>query len=141
MSDQLTRADVLRIVQEARDKGVRPDLREARLQGTDLRGADLRGADLRGALWGGLRLDGLPSGQLILTPTADGWHVKIGCWEGTPEDLADLLDAPDEDWPEARGDERVRREALLRPTLALINAHTAAHPDLITTLAEKWSTK
>ena len=161
MSDQLTRADVLRIVQDARDRGVRPDLSGADLRGADLSGADLSGADLpgadlsganlwradlrradlSGAAWGGLRIDGLLSGQLTLTPTPDGWHVRVGCWEGSPEDLAHLLVAPDAEWPEARGAERTRREALLRPALALIAAHTAAHPDVIPALAKKWSTK
>ena len=49
MSDLLTRADVERIVTEARGQGARANLSGADLRAADLYGADLYGADLRGA--------------------------------------------------------------------------------------------
>ena len=49
----MNRHDVERIVAEAREQGMRANLRDADLWGADLRGANLRGANLRGAnLWG-----------------------------------------------------------------------------------------
>lgn len=46
MSTPMTRIDVERIVAEAREKGERPDLRGANLQGVNLSGLDLRWTDL-----------------------------------------------------------------------------------------------
>ena len=114
------------------------DLRWADLSGANLRWANLRGANLRGADGGVLQISDLPSGHVITAPTPDGWHIVVGCWSGTATDLAALCDAPDEDWPEARGDERQRREPVLRATHALIEAHITYHAGLIEELAEKW---
>ena len=128
--------------------GGSPDLHGADLHGANLHGADLHGADLRwadlhganlhGASGGVLQITDLPSDQVIATPTLDGWHVVVGCWSGTPAELVALCDAPDEDWPEARGDERQRREPVLRAAHALIEAHITYHAGLIEELAEKW---
>ena len=114
------------------------NLRWANLRDADLRDADLRDADLRGADWAGLRIDGLPSGQVTLMPTPDGWSLSIGCWRhGTVAVLRDIIDGkvlP----PEARGDEIERRRPGWIALAALCDAHIAAHPDIVPALAAKW---
>lgn len=121
------------------------NLRYADLWGVDLRCADLRYASLQGTnlqdadLWYALRIDGLPSGQVTLIPTPNGWDLTVGCWHGTPDDLRALI-ASDEGWPEARGEEVTRRRPLLAAALALIDAHTADQAQVITDLAERWDT-
>ena len=126
------------------------DLRRAGLTRADLRRADLRGADLRGAyLWGAnlwgtyggiLAVPcGLPSGQVILVPTPDGWTLIVGCWTGTVESLRDLI-ATDEDWPEARGDEVARRRPILAALCDLADAHMVYHADVVPALTERWGT-
>ena len=134
---------------DLRDADLREvNLREADLRGANLRGADLRGADLRGAnlwganLWGaewhGLRIDGLPSGQVTLMPTPDGWDLTIGCWQHkTLADLAALI-AGEITPPEARGPEIERRRPSWVAVLALCEAHAGMHPDVIEALAAKW---
>ncbi|MHC9561576.1 pentapeptide repeat-containing protein [Corynebacterium diphtheriae] len=53
MMTSMTRAEVEKIVAEARAENKPPNLRGANLRGADLRGANFQGADLRGAtLWG-----------------------------------------------------------------------------------------
>ena len=127
------------------------NLRAADLWGADLGGADLRGADLRGAnlwaadLWGADLGGGMPistpSGDGYLLPTPDGWHITIGCWRNhTLEDLRALI-ADKTEWPEATGAERERRRPILAAVLALAEAHTEYHADLIPALAKKWDTK
>ena len=126
------------------------DLRGADLRGADLRGADLRyadlldadlyGANLRGARWGGLEINHLPSGALHLTPTPGGWRITLGCWNGTPDQLRDLI-AQDDGWPEAEGDEITRRRPYIQTALALCDLHMQDHEDIIPTLAEKWTDK
>ena len=104
-------------------------LRGAYLDGADLRGAYLDGADLRGAyLRGLLTASGLPSGDLTLLPTVDGWSLKVGCWTGTPADLREMV-SRDDGWPEATGDEVTRRRPGLLAAAALAEAHIAAFPD------------
>ena len=163
MSAPMTRDEVLRVVREARDQGCRANLYRADLRGADLRGADLHGADLcgadlhgadlyganlrganlyganlRGALGGLLAIDGLPSGSARLTPTPDGWSLRVGCWVGTPATLRTLIAGTD--WPEAQGAEQARRRPGLAALADLCDAHAAAHPDLVPALAEKWGT-
>ena len=197
----MTRDEVLRIVREARERGVRPNLSGANLRGANLRGANLRGAnlseadlrwanlseadlsganlsganlswanlseadlsganlsganlsganlsganlsganlrwgDLSGAYGGLLGIDGLPSGSTRLTPTPDGWSLRVGCWVGTPDTLRDLIAGTD--WPEAHGTEQARRRPGLAALADLCDAHIAAWPDLVPGLAEKW---
>ena len=169
-STAMTRADVLAAVAAARAKGERPDLYganlswtnlrganlsganlswanlswanlyEADLSGADLRGANLRGANLSGALGGILRIDGLPSGQVTIIPTVDGWRIKVGCWGwGALDALRDLIAGTD--WPDAEGAEQDRRRPGLAAVLAIADAHTAYHADALAAVVEHWGSK
>ena len=108
------------------------DLQGAELQGADLRGVDLRDADAKPAI---LVITGLPSGDATLAPWADGWGLRVGCWYGTPDSLAELV-ATDEGWPEATGDECARRRPGLEALIVLCRAWIGAHPDAIEQAAE-----
>ncbi len=117
------------------------NLRGADLRGANLSGADLSGADLSGAYWQGLRIDGLPSGQVTLASTPVGWSLTVGCWKGnTVAGLRDIIDGKATP-PEARGDEITRRRPGWIAVADLCDAHIAAHPGVIEALAEKWGVK
>ena len=123
------------------------NLREANLRGANLRGADLREADLSGAnlRWAiglsgvvFLSLSGLPSGLANLWPTPDGWRVSVGCWAGTVDDLATLIEG-EERWPEANTpEERALRRPGLRAWIAVCEDHIARHPDVVPELVKCW---
>jgi hypothetical protein len=113
------------------------NLWRADLRGAYLRGAYLTGANLGGVDWDGLQITGLPSGQIVLIPTPDGWELRVGCWAGTIDGLRTLI-AQDDGWPEAEGDEITRRRPGLQAALALIDAHIALHPNVINQLKTKW---
>jgi len=116
------------------------DLRGADLDGANLDGADLDGANLYGASWGGLRIDGMPSGQATLTPTPQGWKLKYGCWVGDVAGLRDIIDGrvlP----PEARDEEIERRRPGWIAVAAMCDAHIAARPGIVEELAAKWGVK
>lgn len=153
----MTRVQVLQIVRDARECGRWVNLHEADLRGADLRWANLRWADLRwanlrganlyganlhganlyGARWDGLSLQGLPSGDMLLTPTCDGWVLHVGCEAGTVQHLRDII-AGDE-WPSGSGEpERERRRPILAAVADLADAWIAAHPNVVPTLAERW---
>ena len=143
MSTRLTRAEVARIVAEARAAGNRPDLSRLDLRGADLRGADLswadlRGADLRNSVSRILTVTGLPSGDTYYVPTPDGWVLHVGCETGSTDSLRALIAG--ENWP-SRCDleERERR----RPGLALLadlcDAHAAMWPDVVRDLSNRWA--
>ena len=149
-------------LRSARSEGKRPSAPGANLHGANLRGANLRGANLRGAnlygayldgadlheanlhgadlygaSWGGLRIDGMPSGQATLTPTPQGWKLKYGCWVGDVAGLRDIIDGrvlP----PEARDEEIERRRPGWIAVAAMCDAHIAARPGIVEALAEKW---
>ncbi|MHD0241475.1 pentapeptide repeat-containing protein [Corynebacterium diphtheriae] len=118
------------------------NLRDTDLSGADLSAADLRGANLRGANLSNCNFDGMqitetPSGQVTLIPTCDGWWMQVGCWEGTPAELKALI-ARDEGWPEAQGEEILRRRPYLEAVLALCEVHMADNAQVIDDLKAKW---
>ena len=126
MNALLTRADVDRIVTDARKAGITPDL---------------RGANLRYAVGAGgvcLSVQGLPSGIAVLYPTRDGWLLTVGCWGPHGIDALERLIADDEGWPEARGAECGRRRPGLQALVAMCRAHVEGHPDVIANLVERW---
>ena len=120
------------------------NLRYARLDGADLRGVDLRGADLTGADLRWVRPPSIttfatPSGRGWVAPTPDGWQVSIGCWKfHTLDDLRALVEAPDTEWPEARGEECERRRPVLRGLLAWLEAHATYYAEDVAQLRERW---
>ena len=113
------------------------DLTGTNLTRADLTGTYLTGTYLAGVAGGLLRVDGLPSGQATLTPLPAGWHLKVGCWDGTVAALRELI-ATDEGWPEATGDECARRRPRLLALCDLCDAHIADHPGLIEDLTARW---
>ena len=106
----------------------RANLGGANLGGADLRGANLDGANLHGA--GLLRIDGLPSGSATLIAESDGWLLKVGCWEGTTDQLRAMI-AKDEDWPESTGDQITERRPMLTALADMCDAWAAANRDLL----------
>ena len=122
------------------------DLSDADLRDADLRGANLRGADLRGAdLWGAnlptnsavRSLGETPSGWTAIYPTPTGWMMRVGCWVGTPANLAALI-ARDEGWPEATPEQIPERRPFLQNALALAEWHISQHDGVIDDLAARW---
>ena len=93
----------------------------ARLYGANLREADLRGASVSHPL---LSCD-TPSGRLTLVPLHDHWHLRIGCWTGTTDDLRTLIAG--DDWPQAEGAEQDKRRPVLAAIADLVDAHIAYH--------------
>lgn len=141
----MNREEVLQVVAAARESGEWPDLgwadlRGANLRGANLREADLRWADLRNTGWGGLQIVNLPSGEVILTPTPDGWQLQVGCWHGTPDELRELI-SKDEGWPEAEGEEITRRRPYLEAALTLCEVHMKDHTHVIDELKKQWGEK
>lgn len=134
---RLSREEVEKIIEKAREENKIPDLQGANLWGANLWGAGLRGANLLNCDFAGLQITETPSGQVALIPTCDGWWMQVGCWEGTPEELKALI-AQDEGWPEARGEEILRRRPYLEAVLALCEVHMADHTQVIDDLKAKW---
>ncbi|MEW6963079.1 pentapeptide repeat-containing protein, partial [Trueperella pyogenes] len=120
---------------------LRANLRDANLQGANLQGADLQGADLQGNTSGSiLQIFGLHPYPAVLIPTPKGWTLRVGCWRGTVADLRKLA-ALDDGWPEAKGEEILRRRPLLYAIADMCDAHIANHADLIEQLAEQWGSR
>jgi Pentapeptide repeats (8 copies) len=116
------------------------DLRGANLQGANLWNADLQGANLWGAdLWGAFRVDGLPSGQVTMVPTVDGWIFTQGCWSGSITDYRTMIAG--EDWPESGPSERARRRPGFLLLADLAESHTVYHADKLDAVIAKWGNK
>lgn len=138
----------------------RADMRDADFRGANLRGADLYRADMRGAdLFSanlrdadlfytvlidanliGLITDGLPSGHLIFIPTPEGWHLTIGCWDGTTDELREMI-SKDYDWPGAEGEQITERRPMLEAAADMCDAYANAHPDAVAEVksaADRW---
>lgn len=116
------------------------NLRYTTLLNANLKGANLVGANLAGADLTGLKVEGMPSGSLLFIPTPEGWHLSIGCWDGTLADLRELI-AKDDGWPEAEGEEVAARRPILAAAADLCEAHAAARPDAlakVTGVADRW---
>lgn len=112
------------------------DLHEAIMHGANLIGVNIRYANLAMTSWSGLAIDGLHPYRILLVPTQYCWLMAIGCWEGTPDSLRTLIAG--DVWPEAEGDEITRRRPLLEAALHMVDAHIAAHPNVIEDLKERW---
>lgn len=142
----MDRQGVIKLVSAARAKGeylslIGENLSHANLHNASLSYADMRHADMTGACLAGanlykastdgiLQITGLHPHQIIVTPERDGWNINIGCWNGTTAELRTLI-AQDTGWPEAEGDEILRRRPLLEAALTMIEAHMAAHPNAL----------
>ena len=122
------------------------NLRGADLWGANLSGANLSGADLRGAYLRGANLPTnsavrslgeTPSGWTAIYPTPTGWMMRVGCWVGTPANLAALI-ARDEGWPEATPEQIPERRPFLQNALALAEWHISQHDGVIDDLAARW---
>lgn len=116
------------------------DLAAADLTAANLENAYLKAANLKDANeWGGFRLDGLPSGQVTMTPRPKGWHLEVGCWAGTIDALETLIAG--DDWPEAEDDEREARRPGLVALIAVLRAHTRYHADKLAAVQNKWGSR
>ncbi|CAB0494257.1 pentapeptide repeat-containing protein [Corynebacterium diphtheriae] len=115
------------------------NLRDANLRGADLRGANLRGANLYNCIWDGLQITHPPYGQVILIPTCKGWWMSIGCWDGTPEELKNLI-SKDEGGIEA-GDENHLPCSYLEAVFALCEAYMKDNAKIIDDLKAAWGKK
>lgn len=114
------------------------DLVDTDLSYANLKNADLWDTSLNYAKWNGLRIDCLPSNQLTLVPTPEGWDLRVNIWRGTPDQLRELM-AKDGEWTEAdMGGEITRCRPYLEAALALCDVHMNDHADYIDELKEKW---
>ena len=117
----------------------RPTAPGANLGGANLWGANLWGADLWGA--GIVSLGETPSGWTCLYPTPDGWHMQVGCWRGSPDDLRALANNLNREWPSGCDRaERGRRAKYLLAALVHVDLITEELADLVPALAAKWGT-
>jgi Pentapeptide repeats (8 copies) len=112
------------------------NLRGSNLSGSNLSYSDLRGSDLRGSDLI-LSVTGLPSGHAILTPTPDGWHLRVGCWTGTTTELRTLI-AANAGWPEAEGDQIVERRPMLAALADMADAWTTTRQADLDAIVAKW---
>lgn len=119
------------------------DLRSANLHGAHLLSVDLRYSNTTAANLTGLFLGGLPSGNLVFIPTTEGWNLTIGCWEGTTNELREMI-AKDDGWPEAEGEEITERRPMLEAAADMCDAYAASKPNALTDVkyaAERWKEK
>lgn len=119
------------------------DLRSANLHGAHLLSVDLRYSNTTAANLIGLFLGGLPSGNLVFIPTPEGWHLAIGCWNGTTDELREMI-AKDDGWPEAEGEEITERRPMLEAAANMCEAYAASKPHALMDVkyaAERWKEK
>ena len=128
----LTREAVIRIVSEARARGLIPDLRGADLSWADLREADLHGAD------GAFGLGVTPSGPTDLRPLPSGtWQITVGCFKGTTDELRAVIAG--DNWPSNCDEgERALRRPILSAHADQADAIAAYHPHLLDAAVRKW---
>ena len=69
-------------------------------------------------------LEGLPSGTVNMFRTEDGYRLSIGCWNGTTDELREMIAG--EDWPEADADQRKVRRPQLAALADMIDATVAS---------------
>lgn len=120
------------------------NLGNTNLQNTNLSMADLRNVNFRksnmheSSKWGGFQLNGLPSGQMTAVPTRDGWSIQIECWEGTVEQLRQVIDG--DVYPSnCDAEERDRRRVVLNAAMVLLEAHMEYYADKVEELSQKWT--
>lgn len=114
------------------------DLRDARLNSANLLCANLDGAALQNNNAGILTVDGVHPYRAELVPTPKGWGLTIGCWNGTIDELRELI-AQDRGWPEATGEDITNRRPVLETIADLCDLHIARHAGLIDDLAKRWN--
>lgn len=118
----------------------RTDMRHVKLRHSNLTDVDLHDADLRYASLIGLLASGMPSGNLTFIPTPEGWHLTIGCWEGTTAELRAMI-AKDDGWPEAEGEKITARRPMLEAAADMCDAYAAAHTEALAeakATADRW---
>ena len=134
--------DVRAAVREA--VAAKADLRWSDLSGSDLSGSDLSRSDHSGSNLRSssvvLAVSGLPSGHVTFQPTPEGWWLRVGCWNGTTDELRALI-AQDEGWPEARGAQVIARRPMLAAVADLCDAWAADRADVLAEIVAKWATK
>ena len=74
----------------------------------------------------------------LFTPTPSGWHLRVGCWDGTVEELRELI-ATDDGWPEAEGEECARRRPSLQSLIAMCEAHTTLNKAVLDDIEKVWT--
>lgn len=116
------------------------DLRDTDLRSTNLYKSNLSDADLRMTNFHGFIINITPSGLVTFAATPDGWRITIGCWKNkTLEELAELIESPDSEWPQAREQERNRREPILRGIYETCLAFQNYYSTEIEKLTGKWN--
>jgi hypothetical protein len=113
------------------------NLSDSNLSGSDLSRSNLSGSNLSGTIC--LAVTGLPSDMAILTPQPAGWHLRIGCWQGSIAALRTLI-AKDAEWPEARGDDIVARRPMLAALADMCDAWIATKADVLQQIQDRWAT-
>ena len=118
----------------------RASLGGARLQRANLAGACLQETNLSHVKWDGLRVDGLPIGQLTFVPTPNGWQLTIDEWRGTLNDLR-TVGAESCHSTGEKDNTSVCSKSTLEAVIALCEAHIANNPEAIEILTHVYTGK
>lgn len=105
------------------------DLSGANLTGANLTGTDFSNARLSGVRWDGIVLEGLYRYRCLLIPTVDEWRTRFDYWEGTVDELQDLIDGYD--WPGSEAEEVAYHLPLLQAWVDMCRVYIASHPHVI----------